>query len=65
VDKHVRACCPATGAIASLPERALDLGHIKGWVKATGPAPSRPKSRRRLEAAGEHLADSKSANEKE
>lgn len=67
MDKHVRAKCPATGAIAALPERALELGHIKGWERADGPPPIRPKSRRSVEtSASEHpTADSESANEKE
>jgi hypothetical protein len=41
--KHVRARCRATGAIAALPERALELGHIPGWVRVRGPVPKRPK----------------------
>lgn len=43
-DQHVRARCTVTGAVASLPKRALDLGHIKNWVEVDGPAPKRPKS---------------------
>ncbi len=42
-NRHVRARCPATGAIAALPEQALELGHIPGWEKAPGPIPRRPK----------------------
>lgn len=45
-DKFVRARCVTTGAIAALPERALELGHIRNWVKADGPVPDRPKPRR-------------------
>ncbi|MBX6360098.1 MAG: hypothetical protein IRZ03_08465 [Acidobacterium ailaaui] len=41
--RHVRARCRATGAIAALPERALELGHIPGWEKVPGPVPRRPK----------------------
>lgn len=43
-DKHVRARCTTTGAIASLPKRALELGHIRNWVEAPGRVPKRSKS---------------------
>jgi hypothetical protein len=42
-NRFVRAKCRATGAIAALPERALELGHIPGWEKVRGPVPNRPK----------------------
>jgi len=42
-DEHVRARCEATGAIAALPKRALDYGHIPGWVEVSGPVPTEHK----------------------
>lgn len=39
----VRARNAVTGAIAALSERALELGHLPGWEKVDGPAPSGPK----------------------
>ena len=42
-NRHVRARCRATGAIAALPERALELGHIPGWEMVPGPVPRRAK----------------------
>lgn len=42
-DTHVRAKCKTTGAIASLPRRALDLGMFPQWEEVRGPSPKRPK----------------------
>lgn len=44
----VRAKCWATGAIAALPRRALELGHFPGWTEVPGPPPKRPKPARPL-----------------
>lgn len=63
-EEFVRARCTTTGAIASLPARAVDRGHIKNWVRADGPTPSRnkPAVRRRTAATEESSADGESAN---
>ncbi|MFI6302174.1 hypothetical protein ACIBCH_09905 [Amycolatopsis thailandensis] len=39
----VRARCEETGHIAALPEDALQMGMIPGWVAVDGPVPSGPK----------------------
>lgn len=42
-EEFTRAKCSATGAIASLPKNAVDLGHIPGWEAVDGPLPESPK----------------------
>lgn len=65
--EFVRARCQATGAVAKLPLRALELDHIPGWVRADGPLPSRPKNAvlRRRRAGETETADAESASSKE
>jgi hypothetical protein len=70
--KHVRAKCTTTGAIAALPERALELGMFPDWVKSDGPVPDRPKPAAfpKAPAADQapeesQTADSESANHEE
>lgn len=42
-NEFVRARCDATGHIAALPAKALELGMITGWSAADGPVPDGPK----------------------
>lgn len=67
-DKHVRAKCAATGHVAALPERALQLGHIPGWEQVDGPVPEGPKASafpKPADEASEDHADGESANQEE
>lgn len=62
-NEHVRAKCTTTGAIASLPEKALDRGHIRNWVRADGPAPARNKPAWPPRQVEYTFADGESASE--
>lgn len=64
MEKHVRARCTTTGAIAAISERALRLGMFPAWVRVKGSKPKRPKPRVQIGAKQVSNADDESASNK-
>lgn len=62
-EEFTRARCAATGAIASLPKEAVELGHIPGWEAVAGPLPETHKPNAFPKVVAEPAADEDQADD--